>query len=348
MICKSAICVLAALVCNGTDALLLDAPPALLQFELNATTERSKATPKLFFLFMVRKSLPSAKIWARFFATAREGTDYEVLVHCAQRELCVKSIKPLVDFEIIETVDSKYCTDLVSPMNALLSAALGRSKGNENDKFIFSSETTVPLKPFAYVQFELAVQRATTSDFCITSKEEWAGELVKSHQWIILHRSHALKAVHSPREIINYRRKGCLDEYWHFHTIFGSTLQMNATRETHEIPGLSGQFTVDGPGSGDCQGHCSTFVYWRSYKKALNNFTEVGAALTGMGGGDLVQLGSHPAVVSTISPQILTVLRKSPFLFARKITSLVVLKDFSWFSSPLLEDHFDEFIFQKI
>jgi hypothetical protein len=215
MVHKYVFYILAVCVDLQAQALRVTSEPS--RFEIGTPGEEGGGTPKLFFLFMVRDSLPHAKIWARFLANAREGIDYEALVHCVEKQSCMQSIKPLFSFDIIETADSEYCKDLVSPMNALLASALGRGEKNKDDKFVFLSESTVPVKPFANVQFELTIERATTSDFCITPKSEWAHNNVKHHQWIVLHRSHALKAVSV--KINDFQSKGlngCLDEYFHF------------------------------------------------------------------------------------------------------------------------------------
>merc|ERR1719399_2778217 len=128
-----------------------------------------------------------------FFETAPRD-QYRVLVHCK-----LPSCKDSLDGTILQTVPrvkSWYCTDLVSPMNQLLRAAL-QQKGNSRDKFAFVSDSTLPAKPFGYLYRELIGRRG--SDFCVFPSQEWASirahggiEVApKHHQWIILDRRHA-------------------------------------------------------------------------------------------------------------------------------------------------------------
>ena len=50
-------------------------------------------------------------------------------------------------------MNSYYCTDLVSPMNQLLSYALSTDLGpsNTHDKFAFISDSALPAKPFSEI-----------------------------------------------------------------------------------------------------------------------------------------------------------------------------------------------------
>lgn len=150
---------------------------------------------------MAEGGLPNLPIWSRFFAQAREGVDYEAWLHCQDLPLCRESLPDTNGtFRIINTVESHWCTDLVSPMNALLTAALGVGRGNRHDKFVFVSDTTVPVKPFSYVQHKLIVQDAEQSSFCVQEWPKWAWfktkrVLAKHSQWLVLSRAHAEKAV---------------------------------------------------------------------------------------------------------------------------------------------------------
>jgi len=162
--------------------------------------------PRLFFLFMAHDRLPNLELWDRFFKNAVRGLDYETFVHCSDLKGCLRNQPNLLQFyQPVKTVDSQWCIDLVSPMNALLSEALvGKTKGpragSPLDKFIFVSHNTVPIKSFSYVQNKLIMKDWQKSNFCIEPWDGWAwykGKyvLAKHSQWLTLSRAHAEKAL---------------------------------------------------------------------------------------------------------------------------------------------------------
>jgi len=163
--------------------------------------------PRLFFLFMADSDMPNLDIWHRFFSKVKQGVDYQAFLHCQHRHKCLEAHPDIEDnFHVIDTVESVWCQDLVTPMNALLAAALDHSggqhagSGNENDKFIFLSDTTVPLKTFGFVKNKLLVRDAYKSNFCIQPWPKWAWykaetTLAKHSQWSVLSRAHASKAL---------------------------------------------------------------------------------------------------------------------------------------------------------
>jgi hypothetical protein len=168
--------------------------------------------PRLYFLFMAHDNLPNLQIWRKFFAGAARHTDYEAFLHCTDLAACHENHRDLLDtFTAIDTVESKWCSNLVAPMNALLAAAARGNEsevfeGHEMDKFVFVSETTVPVKSFADVQKKLLVHDGPTSNFCMEHWNEWAwykGKyvLAKHSQWMVLSREHAMKALTVEKEV---------------------------------------------------------------------------------------------------------------------------------------------------
>jgi len=165
--------------------------------------------PRLYFLFMVDDNLPNLQIWQNFFRIAVHHTDYEALLHCENRTRCLQNHPNLQhNFTLIETVQSKWCADLVTPMNALLAAAIrgNANRGNVQDKFIFVSGNSVPVKSFAYVQKKLLIDDGPTSNFCVNHWPDWAwykGKyvLAKHSQWMILSRAHAEKSLVVQKEV---------------------------------------------------------------------------------------------------------------------------------------------------
>lgn len=166
-----------------------------------------RSAPRIFFLFMAENNLPNIAIWSRFFAKAKAGVDFEVFIHCEDKSLCEKNLQSLNHtYTFIDTVESHWCTDLVTPMNALLSAALRSGPGHVNDKFAFISDTTVPVKSFSAVQHKLLVQDAGKSNFCVQEWPKWAWfkgsrVLAKHSQWLVLNRAHAEKAIDAQEQL---------------------------------------------------------------------------------------------------------------------------------------------------
>eukprot|EP00747_Dinoflagellata_sp_TGD_P165427 gnl/TRDRNA2_/TRDRNA2_186676_c0_seq1.p1 gnl/TRDRNA2_/TRDRNA2_186676_c0~~gnl/TRDRNA2_/TRDRNA2_186676_c0_seq1.p1 ORF type:complete len:430 (+),score=78.69 gnl/TRDRNA2_/TRDRNA2_186676_c0_seq1:93-1382(+) len=171
---------------------------------VNGSDASVGGTPKLFFLFMAYGGLPNSDIWAKFFSNSAHGREYEALLHCVDEASCRKNVS--APFEVIATVPSQWCEDLVSPMNALLRAALNKGGGGadgaarHDDKFIFASDTTVPIKPFSFVHHRIGIEDGSASSFCIKPWHNWAWfdakrVAPKHDQWITLSRAHAAKAV---------------------------------------------------------------------------------------------------------------------------------------------------------
>merc|ERR1719163_1679541 len=136
-------------------------------------------------------------------------------------------------------------------MDALLEAALALSGGDRADKFVFVSDTAVPVKAFDAVWQRLVMDDDPgESNFCVYPDSEvdsvvmgptvWP--LVKSsdggvkkavyhHQWMVLCRAHASDIVarkgydgwHEDAyfELQPDDNMGCLDEYAYFKRLFG-------------------------------------------------------------------------------------------------------------------------------
>mmetsp|Transcript_28520 Transcript_28520/g.51955 ORF Transcript_28520/g.51955 Transcript_28520/m.51955 type:complete len:421 (-) Transcript_28520:149-1411(-) len=170
---------------------------------------------KVFFLFMANDSLPNEEIWLRFLKPAKQGIEYQAFVHCQHESVCHEEIKNKNIFKMIPSVKSQWCEDLVSPMNALLEAALRSSDhggGLPADRFTFVSDTTVPVKPFDEVHQRLVSNGVSGSSFCVTPQHWWAVMdkkskknlfVVKHHQWMTLTQEHAQKVVFAKKRLRN-------------------------------------------------------------------------------------------------------------------------------------------------
>jgi len=323
--------------------------------------------PQLIFLFLVYDRINNEDIWDRFFAPAIHGSDYIALVHCKNVPGCQKNIRSPQRYEMIPSVETKYCTDLVSGMNALLQAGVtyaGRS-ARSDDKFIFISDSSLPVKPFSAVQYRLA-STGINSNFCIFPRNEWAEiqepastglvpsvrAAVKHHQWMVLSRAHAgqvLKRSHEYRDLMaqfhmnmmggTMKNTGCLDEFWHFAILFG-TIAHATNPQMIQMAGLTGRplSTTDY----EIQGQCDTFVQW--VPRALgtaNNMTVLTQHLAADAGVDMTPASDkRPATFHRLSRNSVVQFRDSWFLFARKVDDGA-----SFAGCEKLVDVFDKLIF---
>jgi hypothetical protein len=332
-----------------------------------SATESEKQKPMLIFLFLVYDRVNNEEIWNRFFASATHGSEYRALVHCKYPDACRTNIKSQHRFIIIPSVETKYCTDLVSGMNALLQSAMTYTSrgGMDADKFIIVSDTTITVKPFLVVQDRL-LSTGTDSHFCIFPRNEWAETqetkpgwqpsvqaAVKAHQWIILSRprvKQVLARSHEHRDLMNrfyinsmgpVKNTGCLDEYWYFAILFG-TVSHATNPQTLQMTGLTGRplSTTDY----EIQGQCDTFVQWIPRASGtINNMTMLTQYLTNDPGVDMTAASAQrPAAFHRFSLNSVVQLRQSWFLFARKVD------DGATFAGcDLLVDVFDKVIFSE-
>jgi hypothetical protein len=399
-----------ALLVSTSDALRSQAAVAV-----PVSAHEAAPGPKIFFLFLVNRQLASEDIWLKFFPPARQGIDYEVIVHCQDEPHCKKSFRSPDVFRVIPTVASKWCDDLVSPMDALLAAGLETSKGNPRDQFVFLSDTTVPVKPFHEVYKNLvgAVEGSPPeSSFCVTPDNWWATKdiehqrphlAIKHYQWVVLTRDHAVRVVNSRKDFrnltdtltplhswagpaltsaiqhtIGHWKKlrlhptGCLDEYLYFALVFGFpqsyrghpqgmtharvkfnddlnsedlTARAPSAEPDLRIHGFRGSpLTVHGEAARDFQGACHTFDffgYGRDFQVLVDLMQADGTTQI-----ELPQHGKfHPARFQTLTPASLTQLRKSDYLFARKVDNNTQFKGPG--EMPLAEA-FNSFIFTNM
>jgi len=274
----------------------------------------------------------------------------------------------LDNFTLINTVPSKYCSNLVDPMVALMQAGLEK-RGHILDKLVFVSYDSIPVKPFGDIYEELVENRAGESDFCLAPVSQWthekAGFVVKHHQWFVLSRVHAAAAVEQDvqaKSIVKgrpmlQRFKTCADEFWGFTAVFGRVT--GGATGTANITGLNqGVVHLTGEASKNNQGRCDTFIdvpvfhwpmtlidNWNEF--AGQSFAEISKVLhqipnetgslsqtqgrrlrdqdhtgrTSLLSSAVAEAGHRgPRRISLLSQESLQALRRSPFLFARKVS----------------------------
>lgn len=311
--------------------------------------------PRVFFLFLTIAGLNRMDIWNAFFANQDPGL-YRAFIHCKESHVCGTSLATWNPFGMsqVSTVQSSYCTDLVSPMVHLLSSAMLES-ATPADKFVFVSESTLPTKPFNVVYHTLMVNQE--SDFCVYPKDHWIqlklkvgfnALIVKHSQWVVLNQAHAramverwpsVKAdqVSRPWKVPAWSSTRqspygkvaapptlalpmCIDEWDIFATAYGALLDKGQYQEV--MPSFSnGPLHLQNPNRAE-QGTCWTFAFWdRTQASPFRRLIDevFSDSRTHISCYPNCQ-SFHPAEFVTISDHSVSVLRKSPFLFARKFS----------------------------
>lgn len=306
--------------------------------------------PRVHFLFLAVNDISNANVWKAFFQGAQSHLQRAYVV--CKTPACEASIaRSLPDLVTVPSVGSEYCTDLVSPMIALLSHAMDYDKDDThpNDKFVFVSDSTLPAKSFSQVYNTLSKRNG--SDFCVFPAGEWADRsmdpgdemevIPKHHQWITLERAHAEKAVrvwqanhmkdfmrefhmnqHPQLGGINTygdrRNSGCLDEFWFMGALFGTVKVSQHATKSVWLDGFSnGPLRVDSDAA--WQGTCDTFVDWEKHLHAgdRNPFEAFHDRLDQLSkpyGGT----PSKPGWWSRMTPDGIRAVKASDFLFVRK------------------------------
>lgn len=337
-------------VSNGTLLRGRNSTAALTNLSASAAQNRLSSgnrPPRIYFLFMAVDKVSNLKVWDAFFSQAPTA-QYRAFVHCKLPQ-CNQYVAGS-HLIAVPTVPSYYCTDLVSPMNQLLVSALNDDPGSSNpaDKFAFISDSSLPAKPFSQLYSTLALR--TGSDFCAFPANEWAdvpgvGGLemaVKVHQWITLNRKHAETAsimwakgklhnfmtkfqmnhqqyVWTNNSYADNRNFGCLDEFWHMASLYGTLSHVNSAQDAIvNLPDFTNTPLRVSSQAG-WQGACDTFVVWAKYLHTPGNnpFSKMHSQLDPVsiphGGND-----QRPGWWDTISKRGIQVLKQSDFLFIRK------------------------------
>jgi len=321
---------------------------------VNKTSTQNMRPPRIYFMFMAVDKISNLDVWRSFFAQA-PWEQYRAYIHCKYPQ-CAQQVQgsPLM---VVQTVPSYYCTDLVSPMNQLLSYAISDSgPTNDADKFAFVSDSTLPAKPFSVMYSTFSARRG--SDFCVFPSNEWAdipgpaGQefAVKHHQWITLERGHAEKVLKlwsqghmhdfmtrfqmnsqqyswTNNSFADNRNFGCLDEFWHMAALYG-TISHDSSRDLSVPLSLFTGTPLLISASAGWQGECDTFVMWSKYLHILgrNPFNQLHSSLDPPSvphGGNI----ARPGWWDKISTTGMRAIRDSSFLFVRKFIDKPALTD---------------------
>jgi len=308
----------------------------------------TKGQPRVFFLFMAMAGLVHEQLWEDFFSNTQK-TLWRAFIHCVDGSTCSLhfAVHNPMGMSQVPTVPSKYCSDLVSPMIQLVSHAVQDSY-SPDDKFLFVSETTLPVKPFDLVYRTLMSTKG--SDICVAPSQEWASmqnaqgqeaKLVKHSQWVVLNQKHARVLVHRWSQATQYpsywrvpmwpEKLGviariprslsvCADEWLPMAMMYGMIFTDSGTHIN--LPEFSPWNSLQLSGTGilnRAQGNCHTWVGWG---RRTNGTQAAGDAIMRHPGIHLQCsngcTGSHPILIKHVTESGLHQFLLSPFLFARK------------------------------
>eukprot|EP00928_Gymnodinium_smaydae_P098868 TRINITY_DN9296_c0_g3_i2.p1 TRINITY_DN9296_c0_g3~~TRINITY_DN9296_c0_g3_i2.p1 ORF type:complete len:483 (-),score=53.10 TRINITY_DN9296_c0_g3_i2:115-1563(-) len=238
--------------------------------------EESGEKGKVAFLFMVGDELLHPRLWHSFFQEA--ATDaYNIYVH-RSKESAQEQDLPLLQFgaQAVPRVETAWC-GIFGGEVALLYHALAHDPANQ--QFVFISESTVPLKPFAYVYQELMLEKHTSKfcfgqaaksvlrtphvvqflqgfcffrDFYVQSNKK----VMKHHQWIVLGRQHAKTVV--SRSVAALRQWGKTWERQHYEGCSDESAPIAALLLDAKCPLPQSELHAMG-----IRRSCLTYVNWR-------------------------------------------------------------------------------------
>eukprot|EP00930_Biecheleria_cincta_P070299 TRINITY_DN57941_c0_g1_i1.p1 TRINITY_DN57941_c0_g1~~TRINITY_DN57941_c0_g1_i1.p1 ORF type:complete len:373 (+),score=50.94 TRINITY_DN57941_c0_g1_i1:78-1196(+) len=310
------------------------------------------------FLFLLKDGLPHLPIWEEFFAGA-DGSTSALWAHCENYSACANDTGlNKLGMQLVPTVPSERCVDLVSPEVQLMRHALRRPGSFDigRDKFVLLSDTTLPLKPLSTVLGALLA--TTTTDFCFFPLKDWPDASIDGHhmflaktaQWAVFNEEHARTLVQTwlpCHEIFGWNMpyagnsvstqafnrpltgsdRRCSDEVAVFASIFGPMSQSDVGQGFE-------RFGV----SSAC--HTLTLFQWPSRKifvpDGLQQIidddpdTHTDGGLPDAAKGDLLTglkdvleglkngIEGHPTTFLRLGNRTLQALRHSSFLFARK------------------------------
>jgi hypothetical protein len=258
--------------------------------------------PRVFFLFLTLTGIKRPELWQAFF-NGQPANRWRILLHCKHTHICSMDLSAgnILGITQVATVPSEYCRDLVSPMVQLLQTAILESYSPQ-DKFVFLSETTLPVKPFWDIYNTLTWD--TNSDFCVYPTDHWTelqlaqnmrALIVKHSQWVVLNHHHAhvmvqnwntvksemqgaawsVPVYHAPKKgpwgkITNpagvLPLPMCIDEWAFFATIFGAFVDNGQWSIPQDgLPGFGApplQLRGGAHLTTTFQGICRTFAFW--------------------------------------------------------------------------------------
>jgi len=291
-----------------------------------------------YFLFMIDDSIQTEDVWAFFFQTVPVEYNYKVLVHCSRN--CTFNHTIFTE-NVIPQVSSKWCQDLVSPVNQLLLTALNdceqHHRCHRKTKLILVAKDEIPVKPARHVFYKLLELEETT--FCYWPLRFWAHRkekgvktvFPKTHYWYIFTLNDAETIVAKWKSsnfsiepyfnrdyLVRGKRFGCIDEYWFYAILFNSSFPSTVNKRLTNIE----------------QGVCLTYIPWLDHIREGSPFsliTVLKSRLSRNKGGTYF--------FDEVSEDTFRDLYSTGFLFARKFHENTVFKTSNGTSLSLLSGY---------
>ncbi len=200
---------------------------------------------KIAFCFLIYDIINNEELWNIFFQNV-DTNKYNIYIHYKFN----KQLKYFEKYKLNKCIETKYAhITLVIAQNLLLEEAL---KDNDNQHFIFISNSCVPLKPFEYVYDNL---NEKYSYFNIQPQSQCFPKcnntlnfidkkfIQKSSQWCILNRKHARLMLEKIDYIQWFNYSSTIpDEHCYITNIFYNNL-VNEIITTPNLPNGATTFT---------------------------------------------------------------------------------------------------------
>lgn len=182
---------------------------------------------KIAFLFLIYDIINHEDLWKTFFDKA-DKTQYNIYIHYKNN----KSLKYFENYKLVNCIQTEYADiSIVKAQTILLEEAL---KDENNQHFIFLSNSCIPLKSFQHVYDNLDISK---SYFNISPQEQCfpnCNDLLKTldrkfiqkaSQWCILNRKHSYTVINDKKYLDLYSKIYSPDEIYFITTLFKNNLQ---------------------------------------------------------------------------------------------------------------------------
>ena len=173
----------------------------------------NQTNKKIAFCFLIYDKINHEDLWYKFFKNI-DKSKYNIYIHYKNNT----QLKHFEKHKVTEIVDTKWCGDsLVKAQNILLKEAI---KDNENQHFIFVSNSCIPVKTFNHIYNKLN-ENFSYFNMAIPFTDKFNDmKAYKASQWCILNRKHTKQLLENKEklnDIFNpFKQKfigGCPDEY---------------------------------------------------------------------------------------------------------------------------------------
>ena len=182
---------------------------------------------KIAFLFLIYDKINMEELWEKFFKKI-DNNKYNIYIHC-------KINKPLKYFEkykLCNCIQTSYADiSIVRAQNILLKEAL---KDENNEHFIFLSNSCVPFKNFDYIYNKLSIDKSyfniAPQTQCFPRCNDLLNYIEKNYiqkasQWCILNKKHSIVMINESKYINFYKNIYAPDEICYITNIFMNNLQ---------------------------------------------------------------------------------------------------------------------------